>query len=356
MDVLITGADGYLGVPLADRLIALGHRVVGIDAGFHRSGWLFDSGARRPTMLTRDTRDLMIEDLVGFDALVHLAELSNDPVGELHQDVTYDINHRATVRLAKLAKRAGIARFVHMSSCSVYGASGRGTSTEDDATDPLTAYARCKVMVEHDVGQLADSTFAPTFLRNATAFGASPRQRFDLVINELAATAFVAREIRMASDGSPWRPFVHVKDIARAVACALDAPTEIVCGTIFNVGSAAGNHQVRDIAEMIATLVPGCELSFGEPGTDRRTYRADFSKIHDVLPGFECMWSVEDGLVELLDIFARIGLTRRAVESRGHSRIKQIKYLLATGQIDSQFRWTDPERQVDHGEDTLARC
>ena len=256
MRVLLTGADGYIGIRMGHYLLERGHDVVGLDSGFHRVGWLYNSDERRPEMITMDTRHVAEEDLAGFDAVVHLADISNDPVGELNAGVTYEINHRGTVALAEKAKRAGVSRFVHMSSCSVYGSSGARASKEGDPTEPLTAYAKCKLLVEEDVGAMASDGFSPTFLRNATAYGASARQRFDLVVNDLAATAFVYREIRMTSDGSPWRPFVHVLDISHAVSCVLEAPQEVVHGEIFNVGSEEQNYQIRQIAEIISDLVP----------------------------------------------------------------------------------------------------
>lgn len=339
MKVLLTGADGYIGVRMGDVLLARGHDVVGLDSGFHRVGWLYHSTDRRPPVITKDTRDITVDDLRGYDALVHLAEVSNDPVGELNQDVTYEINHHGSVRLATLAKEAGIERFVHMSSCSVYGASGAEPSREGDPTEPLTSYAKCKVLVEQHVAPLADDSFSPTFMRNATAFGASPRQRFDLVVNDLVASAFLHREIRMASDGTPWRPFVHILDISKAVACVLDAPREVVHGEIFNVGSNDGNKQVRQIAEIVGSLVPGCTLTFGDSSSDKRNYRANFDKIHTVLPDFSCEWSIERGAAELLDILGRIGFTEELHQSPGHTRIKQIKHLLTTRQIDDSFFW-----------------
>lgn len=339
--VLLTGADGYIGVRMADVLLRQGHDVIGLDSGFHRSGWLYHSTDRRPYLLTEDTRDVTSDDLRGFDAVVHLAEVSNDPVGELNPEMTFSINHQGTVRLAQLAKRAGVERFVHMSSCSVYGASGDVPSRETDPTDPLTSYAICKVLVERDVSALADDSFSPTFMRNATAYGASPRQRFDLVVNDLAATAHLYREIRMASDGTPWRPFVHVLDIAQAAACILDAPRETVHNEIFNVGSNEQNHQVRRVAEIIASLVPSCTLSFGDSSADRRNYRADFTKIHDQLPGFACSWDVERGVAEMLSIFERIDLDEELYQFRGHTRIKQIRRLIDTAQVDQDLVWTN---------------
>jgi nucleoside-diphosphate-sugar epimerase len=290
-------------------------------------------------MLTLDTRQITVDQLRGFDAVVHLAEVSNDPVGELNADVTYHINHAGTLRLAQLSREAGVQRFVHMSSCSVYGASGSAPSTETDPTEPLTAYAECKVLVERDVGLLADESFSPTFMRNATVYGASPRQRFDLVVNDLAATAYLYNEIRMMSDGTPWRPFVHLLDVAQAVCCILEAPRDVVHGEIFNVGSDTSNYQVRQIAEIVSSQVPGCALSFGQPSDDKRNYRADFTKIASQLPGFRCEWDVERGVAELLAVFARSGFDEATYRWRGHTRIRQIRHLLDTNQIDDDFYW-----------------
>lgn len=339
MKVLLTGCDGYIGVRMGNVLLERGHDVSGLDSGFHRVGWLYESAERRPQVITRDTRAVTVDDLRGYDALVHLAEVSNDPVGELNQDVTYKINHEGSLRLAKLAKEAGIERFIHMSSCSVCGAAGEQPSREGDPTVLLTSYAKCKVLIEQEVSPLADDTFSPTFMRNATAYGASPRQRFDLVVNDLAAGAFLNKEIRMASDGTPWRPFVHILDISHAVACVLDAPRDVIHNEIFNVGSDRSNYQVRQIAEIIGDLVPGCNVVFGDSSADKRNYRADFTKIHEQLPGFECAWDVERGAKDLLDIFERIGFNEELYQFRGHTRIRQIKHLLDTAQIDDDFFW-----------------
>jgi nucleoside-diphosphate-sugar epimerase len=338
--VLVTGADGYIGVRLVDHLLGAGFDVVGVDTGFHRVGWLYPSADRRPAMLTKDVRHLGPDDLEGFDAVVHLGEISNDPLGELNQLVTYEINHHGTVRLAELAKRAGVERFVQMSSCSVYGVSGDRPSVEGDPLEPLTAYARCKVLVEEHVGALADDTFSPVFLRNATVYGASPRQRFDLVVNDLAATAFLYGEIRMTSDGTPWRPFVHLLDVAGAVACVLEAPRDVVHGEIFNVGSSSSNYQIRQIAEIVGAHVPGCSLRFGDSSGDKRNYQIDFEKIRSQLPGFSCEWDVERGVAELVDVFARTGFDEAAYRWRGYTRLAQIRHLLDTKQIDDDFFWT----------------
>lgn len=338
--MILTGSDGYLGARMAGHLIRQGFEVVGIDSGLHRVGWFYHCDDPRPATITRDIRNVEAADLEGFDTVVHLAEISNDPVGELNQDVTYQVNHAGTVRLARLARDAGIRRFVHMSSCSVYGQAGDHDSRETDPVEPLTAYARCKVLVEQDVGSLADDDFAPVFLRNATVFGASPRQRFDLVVNDLTATAFLDREIRMSSDGSPWRPFVHVLDVAQAVGCVLRASEHDVRGQILNVGANSLNQQIRDIAELVGSLVPGCEVHTGPPSDDRRDYRADFTKISSVLPDFSCDWTIEDGVRELLDIMARTNFDESQYRWRGHWRIAQIRHLRETGQIDEDLFWT----------------
>jgi nucleoside-diphosphate-sugar epimerase len=341
MRVLLTGSEGYIGTVLAPFLMSQGHDVVGVDTGFHRVGWLYNGVRAAPTWLNKDVRRLDENDLRGFDAVVHLAELSNDPVGQLNPDITFEINHRGSVRLAKLAKGAGVERFVYMSSCSVYGAAGDTASTETSEVQPLTAYANCKVLVERDVGAMADATFSPTFLRNATAFGASPRMRFDLVVNDLAGHAWTERVIRMDSDGRPWRPLVHILDISQAIDCVLKAPRDVVHGEIFNVGSNEQNYQVRQVAEIISQTFPGCDLVFGDSRGDQRNYRANFDKIHERLPGFECRYDVARGAKQLLDVFRAISMTTEQFEFRGHTRIKQIQHLLATHQIDDHFYWLD---------------
>jgi len=270
---------------------------------------------------------------------VHLAELSNDPIGDLIGDVTYEINHAGTVRLASLAKQAGVQRFVTMSSCSVYGAAD-GTVDEASPVNPLTAYARCKALVERDVALLADDDFSPTFLRNATAFGASPRMRFDIVLNNLAGLAWTEGRIAMTSDGTPWRPLVHALDIAQAIALTVEAPREAVHNQIFNVGSDDNNYTVREIAETVAAAFPGCELQFGEPSADNRSYRVSFARIGAVLPGFECQWDAARGAGQLRALFEAIDLDRDTFLGRGHTRLAQIEHLLQTRQIDNSLYWT----------------
>ena len=258
MRVLVTGSEGYIGTVLTPFLMAHGHEVVGVDTGFHRVGWLYNGVDRSPAWIEKDIRQLTADDLRGFDAIVHLAELSNDPVGQLNPDITFEINHHGSVRLATLAREVGVERFIYMSSCSVYGAAGDSFSTETSEVHPLTAYAQCKVLVERDVRPMADDGFSPTFLRNATAFGASPRQRFDLVVNDLAGHAWTEQVIRMDSDGRPWRPFVHILDISRAIMSVLAAPRDIIHGEIFNVGTNEQNYQIREIAEIISSTFPDC--------------------------------------------------------------------------------------------------
>jgi nucleoside-diphosphate-sugar epimerase len=340
MKVLVTGTDGYIGSVLGPVLLERGFDVVGVDCGFYRDGWLYNDLRQRPRTLTRDIRRIAPRDLEGFDAVVHLAELSNDPLGEHDPRTTYDINHRGSVRLAEAAKAAGVPRFVYTSSCSVYGAAADGTERDEGSeTNPQTAYAKCKMLVERDAGALADGNFSPVFLRNATAFGASPRMRFDIVLNNLAGLAWTTREIRMTSDGTPWRPLVHVNDICEAIALSLAAPRERVHNEVFNVGSDAQNYRIREVAEIVGRVFEGCAVTFGESGGDNRSYRVSFGKIGRHLDGFECRWSAERGARQLHEVFQRIGLGREMFGFRAFTRLAQLKHLIATKQIDADFYW-----------------
>jgi nucleoside-diphosphate-sugar epimerase len=343
MNILVTGADGYIGAVLCPWLIERGHTVTGLDSGFYRAGWLYNDGRTWPRMLSRDIRSLGAADLVGYDAIVHLAELSNDPLGEHDPETTYAINHRGSVSLASAAKAAGVRRFIYTSSCSVYGAGADSVRTERSEPNPQTAYARCKVLVERDVAPLADDLFTPVFLRNATAFGASPRMRFDIVLNNLAGLAWTTGQIAMTSDGTPWRPLVHVLDICEAIHLSLEAPAGAVRGQVFNVGDDAQNYRVREIAEIIAEAFPGCTASFGTDGSDNRSYRVSFAKIRQHLPAFRCSWSAERGARQLARLFAQIGMTREMFLAPPFTRLKQLKLLLETGQIDAEFHWIRPE-------------
>ena len=339
MRILLTGSDGYLGCLLAPTLLEAGHDVLGVDTGLYRAGWLYNGSRRTPHTVNKDVRDLQVEDLEGVDAVVHMAELSNDPIGDLIGDVTYDINHHGSVRLARLAKQAGVQRFVYMSSCSVYGVAD-GVVDETSPIDPQTAYARCKALVERDVRPLADDGFSPTFLRNATAFGASPRMRFDIVLNNLAGLAWTQKRIAMTSDGTPWRPLVHGLDIARAIRAVLDAPRESVHAQVLNVGSDEQNYTVRDIAEIVAAEFPGCEVSFGPTGADTRSYRVSFALIREVLPSYDCDWDARSGAAQLREVFERIDLDAATFTGRGHTRLTQIEHLLRTHQVDDSLYWT----------------
>ena len=341
MKVLVTGTDGYLGTLLAPRLMDRGHEVTGVDTGFYKEGWLYHGPDRAPYTIVKDLRNLTVDDVRGHDAIVHMAELSNDPAGALAPNITYDINHHGSVHLANLARAAGIERFVYMSSCSVYGVAAQYIVDETSAVNPQTAYAECKTLVERDLTAMAGDDFSPTFMRNATAYGASPRMRFDIVLNNLAGFAHTTGEIRMLSDGTPWRPLVHGRDIAKAIVCALEAPRETVHAQVFNVGDTGHNYQVREVAEIVADVFPGCKLSFGDRGSDNRSYRVSFDKIAATLPGFACEWDARRGAEELRAVFERIGLTQELFESRLFTRLKMLKHLLDSGQIDEQFFWLD---------------
>lgn len=339
MKLLVTGVEGYIGVMLAPLLLERGHDVVGLDTGFYRDGWLYNRSGTFPMRISKDIRQISEEELRGFDAVVHMAELSNDPLGQLHPEITFEINHRGSVELAKKCKRAGITRFIYTSSCSVYGVGTDDFKTEASEPNPQTAYAQCKVLVERDVSAMADDDFSPTFLRNATAYGPSPRMRFDIVLNNLSGLAWTTHEIRMTSDGTPWRPLVHVHDIGEAIACALEAPREVVHNQIFNVGDTKQNYRVREIAQIVAETFPGCELTLGASDKDNRSYRVSFEKINTRLPGFRCQRDAAVGASQLREIFERIDMSRDVFEGRAYTRLKQLQHLLKTQQIDSHFFW-----------------
>jgi len=342
MRVLLTGADGYIGAIMGPKLLEAGHDVVGLDTGFYRRGWLYDDGRTHPKVVSKDLRAVTKADLDGFDAVVHLSELSNDPIGENDPGLTMEINHEGSTRLARLAKEAGVARFVYASSCSTYGAGGDEMRTETSELAPQTAYARCKILVEESLRELASPGFTPVAMRNATAYGASPRQRFDLVLNNLCGFAHTLGEIRMTSDGSPWRPIVHIEDICEAMLCALTADREAVSGESFNVGADSENYRVREIAEIVARTFPGCELTIGASGGDTRSYRVSFAKIRERMPHFETSWTAERGARQLKATFDRIGLTPAMFEAPPYTRLKELKHLRDTGQIDERLRWQAP--------------
>ena len=340
MKILVTGTEGYLGCLLPPILMQRGHEVIGVDTGFYKDGWLYNGTKLTAKTLTKDIRHVTQADLQGVDAIVHMAELSNDPTGELSPNITYDINHKGSVHLANLAKASGLRRFVYMSSCSVYGVATEGDVTEESPVNPQTAYAECKTLVERDVMALADDSFSPTFMRNATAFGASPRMRFDIVLNNLSGLAWTTKEIKMTSDGTPWRPLVHALDICKAIVCTLEAPRDLVHKQIFNVGDTINNYQVKEIAQIIAEVFIGCQLSFGDSGSDNRSYRVSFEKINRTLPGFKCEWDAVRGAEQLFELFTSIDMPADTFLSRGFTRLKQLQYLIRTQQIDKNFFWS----------------
>ena len=338
----MTGVEGYIGCLLAPILLRRGYEVVGLDTGFYRDGWLYSDRNLFPvfpTLINKDLRHATEEDLSGAEAVVHLAELSNDPLGENSPDITKEINHGGSLRLAKLAKGLGIERFVYTSSCSVYGISDADRVTEESPVNPQTTYAECKVAVETDLGAMASDDFSPTFLRNATAYGASPRMRFDIVLNNLAGLAWTTGKIAMTSDGTPWRPLVHVLDICHAILAALEAPRERIHNQVFNVGDTKANYQIREIAEIVGDVFPDCEVTMGPSGGDDRSYRVSFDKIRDQLPEFRCAWDARRGAEQLYEAFKRIDMTGERFQAPPFTRLQQLRYLLGTGQIDESFFW-----------------
>jgi len=342
MRILLTGSRGYIGTVMAPVLLGAGHEVVGLDTDLYRRS-TFGEWRESIRTIVEDVRSVEVKTLADFDAIIHLAALSNDPLGDLNRQLTYDINHRASVEIARKAKAAGVRRFVFASSCSNYGAAGDAPVDESSPLNPVTAYGESKVMVEQDVGPLADRTFAPTFLRCATAYGASPRLRFDVVLNNLVAWAFTSGKVFLKSDGTPWRPIVHIEDIARAFLAVLAAPEEVVRGQAFNVGRSDENYRIREIAEIVKETVPGCEIAFAnDAGPDKRNYRADFSKINRVLPAFRPQWDARKGARQLYQAYQAIGLRLEDFEGSRYRRIDQLKQLMASGLLNPELRWTSP--------------
>ena len=328
-------------VPL---LIQEGHEVVGLDTGlFEGCSFPFGSTVTIPA-IRRDLRDVTPEDVSGFDAVVHLANISNDPIGNLNPDLTFEVNHRATVRLAELSREAGVKRFLFSSSCSLYGAAGDAPLTEEAAFNPVTPYGEAKVLAERDISALACDGFSPTHMRNATAYGMSPRLRFDLVLNNLVAWAVTTGQIYMKSDGSPWRPIVHIRDISQAFACVLRAPVEDVHNQAFNVGRSEENYRIREIAEAVGQVVPGCEVAFADDASpDKRSYQVNFDKIRTVLPDFRPEWTARKGAAEVYAALRQAELTPEDFEGRRYRRIKHLLGLMEAGRLTTDLRWT-PER------------
>ncbi|MGQ4601558.1 NAD-dependent epimerase/dehydratase family protein [Nocardia sp. R6R-6] len=344
MRVLVTGHQGYLGTVMVPVLRARGHDVTGLDTGYF-ADCVLGAAPPDPPGLAVDLRDVTAEQLAGFDAVIHLAALSNDPLGALVPEITHDINHHASVRLARLAKDAGVRRFLYASTCSVYGAAGDGLVDESAPLRPLTPYAQSKVRVEDDLVALADSDFAPVFLRNATAFGFSPRLRADIVLNNLVGHAVLTGVVKVLSDGTPWRPLVHAEDIAEAFAVCLTAPVAAIHCRAYNIGSERNNRTVAEIAHAVSAVVPDAEVVItGESGADPRSYRVDFGAARREL-GFEARWSVTDGAAQLYTEYRDRGLTADDFGSR-FVRLARLRELGERGLVDAQLRRTAPSNRV----------
>lgn len=340
MKVLVTGHNGYIGSALVPILVRAGHDVVGLDNCLFEHCTLGADVDPVPT-IRKDVREVELEDVQGFDSIIHLAGISNDPLGDLNPECTFDINHRASVRLAKLAKQARVERFLFSSSCSNYGAGGSDSIlTEEAAFNPVTAYGQSKVLVEQQVSQLADKNFSPVFLRNATAYGYSPRLRGDLVLNNLVGWAHITGMVRLKSDGTPWRPIVHIEDISEAFLALMEAPRDLVHNQAFNVGRTEENFQMRDLAKIVMETVPGSTVTFAEgAGPDKRCYRVNCDKILKTVPAFKPSWTAREGARQLYDAYKTFGLTLADFEGARYMRIQHVKKLQSEGRLDSNLRW-----------------
>lgn len=338
MRVLVTGHLGYIGTVLVPMLLRNGYDVVGMDSDMYRES-TFGAGIAPVPNIEKDIRDADVSDFRGVDAVLHLAALSNDPLGNLNPELTYEINHRASVRVAELAKEAGVRRFVFSSSCSNYGAGGDDMLDEQSAFNPVTPYGQSKVYVERDVAQLADDDFCPVFLRNATAYGVSPRLRFDLVLNNLVAWAFTTGRIYIKSDGTPWRPIVHIEDISRAFVACLKAPTAAVHNEAFNIGRTSENYRVRELADLVAETVPNSRVEYApDASPDKRNYRVNCDKAERVLADFRPVWTARKGAQELYDAYRKVGLKLEDFEGPRYQRIAHVRQLLERGVLEPSLR------------------
>lgn len=341
MRVLLTGHHGYVGSVMTPMLIAAGHEVVGLDT-FLYEGSTFGDEDKTPGLseIRKDVRDIDAKDLEGIEAVIHLAALSNDPLSDINPELTYEINHKASVQLAKLAKANGIQRYIFASSCSNYGAAGSDFMVETSEVNPITAYGKSKVYVEQDVSQLADDDFSPTFMRSATAYGLSSRLRFDIVVNNLTAWAFTTGKVLLKSDGTPWRPLVHVEDMSRAFIAVLQAPRELIHNETFNVGQTKENYRIRELAEIVAQVVPNSRVDFA-PGasSDQRDYRVNCDKIANTLTEFKPQWDVPKGAQQLYEAFKRIEIDVNDFEGPRYRRISRLKRLMETGKLSENLRW-----------------
>lgn len=339
MRILLTGHRGYIGALAGPVLVSGGHSVVGLDVDLF-AGCDFGDMISGIAEMRKDLRDLGEVDLEGFEAVVHLAALSNDPLGSLDANLTYEVNYRGSVRLAALAKAAGVRRFVFSSSCSTYGAAGDAFLDETAELRPVTAYAESKVLVERDLSQMADDHFSPICLRNATAYGASPRLRLDVVLNDLVASAYATGRVYIKSDGTPWRPIVHIRDIVAAILCVLEAPQDAIHNETFNVGQTEENYRISQLADIVAETVPGCHIEYAAGGgPDTRCYRVNCDKIRRVLPNFCPQWNARKGAQELYEAYQAAALSIAELECGRYSRISQIQKLMKAGSLDASLRW-----------------
>jgi nucleoside-diphosphate-sugar epimerase len=344
--ILITGSNGYIGSVMAPWFQNQGYDVVGLDTGYFAQCTLVPDVAKIPT-INRDIRDITAQDLDGYDAIIHLAALSNDPIGNLNEAWTREINGHGTVHLATAAKQAAVPRFIFSSSCIMYGMSEAAVVDETAPLAPQTEYAQSKADAEANLSRLADDQFSPTFCRNGTIYGLSPRMRFDTVLNNLMGNAFTTGEVVIHSDGAPWRPVVHVHDVARAFQAVLEAPRDLVHNQAFNTGADDLNHQIRELGQIVAETLPGCKLSIvPRAGADQRTYKADFSKFRRTFPNFRFLWTARDGATELRTAFERTSLTHAQFTDKRFTRLTWLRQLLDLGMLQGALRWAEPPRQV----------